>query len=93
MTQFSFGQIRNPSEITDPPKWQRPENSYVQGAVCDQPSAQKMVRSENEHGEKNREIGRSWERVQAGTLPCLGISIFDVSGNSPYSILVSLMLV
>ena len=52
-----------------------------------------MVRSENEHDEKNREIGRSWEKVQAGTLPCLGISIFDVSGNSPYSILVFLMLV
>ena len=75
------------------PKWQRPENSHVQVAVCNQPSVQQMVRSENEHDEKNREIGRSWEKVQAGTLPCLGISIFDVSGNSPYSILVSLMLV
>ena len=52
-----------------------------------------MVRSENEHDEKNQEIGRSLEKVQAGTLPCLGISIFDVSGNSPYSIPVSLMLV
>jgi hypothetical protein len=52
-----------------------------------------MVRSENEHDEKNREIGRSWEKIQAGTPPCLGISIFDVSGNSPYSILVSLTLV
>jgi len=39
--------------------------------------------------EKLEDLGK----VQAGTLPCLGISIFDVSGNSPYSILVSLMLV
>jgi len=52
-----------------------------------------MVRSENEHDEKK---SRNWKflgKVQAGTLPCLGISIFDVSGNSPYSILVFLMLV
>ena len=52
-----------------------------------------MVRSENEHDEKNEKLEDLWEKVHAGTLPCLGISIFDVSGNSPYSILVFLMLV
>jgi len=42
---------------------------------------------------KIEKTGRCGSRVQEGTPSCLGISIFDVSGNSPYSILVSLLLV
>ena len=40
-----------------------------------------------------KKIEKCETRVHEGTPSCLGINIFDVSGNSPYSILVSLLLV
>jgi hypothetical protein len=67
------------------------ETSVLDG--CEYGVPQQMVKSENEHEEKTKKFGRFGRRVQAWTLSLFGISIFDVSGSSPYSILVSLLLV
>src|SRR6266571_301372 len=73
----NFGQLRGPIRNHRPSRVAKTrELPYSGGQFVTSRVSSRWLDPRMSMVKKNRENGRSWEKVQAGTLPCLGISIF-----------------